>query len=56
MAKGKETKTLGINMKTGMADEIEKRAKSMHLSTGKYCKIILSQWIESGKKIELKEQ
>ena len=28
MAIGKETKTLGINMRREMADEIEKRAKA----------------------------
>ena len=55
MAIGKGKKTLGINMKTGMADEIEKRAKSMHLSTGKYCKLILTRWIDSGKKLKLEE-
>jgi len=56
MAIGKGKKTLGINMQKEMADELEKRAKSMHLSTGRYCKLILSQWVESGKKLELKEQ
>jgi len=55
MAKGKETKTLGINMKTGMADEIEKRDQSMHLSTAKYCKLVLSDWLASGKKLKLEE-
>ena len=56
MVIGKGRKTLGINMQKEMADELEKRAKSMHLSTGRYCKLILSQWVESGKKLELKEQ
>ncbi len=55
MAIGKETRTLGINMRQEMADELEKRAKSMHLSASKYCKIILTQWIESGKKLKLAE-
>lgn len=53
---GKGTKTIGINMKKAMADEIECRAKSMQLSTGAYCKIILGQWFESGKKLQLKEK
>ena len=56
MAIGKGKKTLGINMQKEMVDELEKRAVSMHISTSKYCKLILSQWIESGKKLELKEQ
>ena len=53
---GKDTKTIGINMKNEMAEEIERRAKSMQLSTGAYCKIILRQWMESGKKLQLKEK
>jgi hypothetical protein len=52
---GKGTKTIGIIMKLDMADEIERRAKSMSISTGSYCKIILGQWIESGKKLKLQE-
>ena len=42
-------------MKAQMADELEARANSMHLSTSKYCTIILAQWLESGKKLELRE-
>ena len=49
-------KTIGINMDKKMAEEIEKRAESMHLSTGKYCKLILADWIESGQKLNLSEQ
>jgi len=52
---GKNTKTIGINMSEKMADELEKRAESMHLSTSKYAKIILQQWLESGKKLKLQE-
>ena len=52
---GKGTKTIGINMKMDMAQELERRAKSMQLSTGAYCKIILGQWIESGEKLKLQE-
>jgi hypothetical protein len=52
---GKRTKTIGINMKLDMATELERRAKSMHLSTGAYCKIILSEWMNSGQKLQLKE-
>ena len=50
---GKGTKTIGLNMKKPMADEIERRAKSMQISTGAYCKIILKKWLESGEKLEL---
>ena len=53
---GKGTKTIGINMKKEMAKELERRSKSMQLSTGAYCKIILKQWIDSGKKLQLKER
>ena len=52
---GKGTKTIGINMSEKMADELEKRATSMHISKSKYCKIILQQWLDSGKKLTLSE-
>ena len=53
---GNGTKTIGINMPKKMANELEKRADSMHISTGKYCKIVLQQWIDSGKKLTLGEK
>lgn len=53
---GKGTKTIGINMSGKMADELTDRAESMHLSVSKYCKIILQQWIDSGKKLNLTEK
>ncbi len=53
---GKNTKTIGINMTKSMADELEARATSMHLSTSKYCKVILTEWINSGKKLTLQEK
>lgn len=52
---GKDSKTIGINMEQKMADELERRADSMHLSTSKYAKIILQEWIDSGKKLKLQE-
>lgn len=52
---GKGTKTIGINMSAEMADALELRAKSMQLSTSRYCKVILSNWMESGKKLTLQE-
>jgi hypothetical protein len=52
---GKGTKTIGINMNGKMADELERRANSMHISKSNYCKIILQQWIDSGKKLTLSE-
>ncbi|MDK2963609.1 MAG: hypothetical protein PWQ29_1003 [Verrucomicrobiota bacterium] len=53
---GKGTKTIGINMSEKMANELEKRANSMHISKSKYCKIILQQWIDSKKKLTLGEK
>jgi hypothetical protein len=53
---GKNTKTIGINMTREIADELEKRANSMHLSTSKYCKVILTEWLNSGKKLTLQEK
>jgi hypothetical protein len=52
---GKEAKTIGINMNKKMANDLEKRASSMHISKSKYCKIILQQWLDSGKKLTLSE-
>jgi len=53
---GKGTQTIGINMPTKMAKELERRSKSMSISKSKYAKIILQQWIDSGKKLKLAER
>ncbi len=53
---GKGTKTIGINMPKKMADDLERRATSMHISKSKYCKILLQQWLSSGKKLTLAEK
>ena len=52
---GKGAKTIGINMSKKMAENLEKRATSMQISKSKYCKIILEQWLDSGKKLTLSE-
>jgi hypothetical protein len=39
-----------------MADDLEKRATSVHLSVSKYCKVILSEWMKSKKKLKLEEK
>lgn len=52
---GKNTKTIGINFKINVAEEIERRAASMQISTGKYVKIVMQQWLGSGKKLTLSE-
>ncbi len=49
-------KTIGVNMKAEMANAIDERAKSMQISTAKYCKIILQQWLDSGNKLTLNEK
>jgi len=51
-----DMKTVGLNMKMEMAEELEERARSMHISASKYIKIILQQWIDSGKKLKLQEK
>jgi len=53
---GKGTKTIGINMPKKMANDLERRSSSMHISKSKYCKIVLQQWITSGKKLTLAEK
>ncbi len=55
-ASGIKCKTIGINMASEMADELEERASSMHLSTSKYCKIIFAEWLQSGRKLKLSEK
>ena len=50
-----QSEKVQINMSKKMADELEKRATSMHISKSKYCKIILQQWLDSGKKLTLSE-
>ena len=52
---GKGTKTIGINMALAMAEELERRAASMKISKSQYCKIILGDFLESGKKLAIKE-
>ena len=53
---GKGTKTIGINMPIKMAMELKRRADSMGISVGKYCKLILQRWLESGDKLSLTEK
>lgn len=50
------TKNIGINVNSEIANELKTRARSMDLSTGAYCKIILCEWIKSGKKLHLDER
>lgn len=52
---GKGTKTIGINMHQEMASAFESRASNMYISKSKYCKIVLQQWLDSGKKLTLSE-
>jgi len=52
---GKGTKTVGINMSLEMANELNERSSSMGISKSKYCKVILQQWFDSGKKLTLSE-
>ena len=52
---GRDSKTIGLNMPKKVAKELERRAASMQVSTGKYCKIVLNDWLKSGKKLTLSE-
>ena len=51
----KRAKTIGLNLPEEMVNELERRASSMHISTSKYCKIILQQWLDSGNRLTLSE-
>lgn len=53
--RGKGAKSIGINMPLEMANELARRAASMNISKSQYCKIILEQWVGSGKKLTLSE-
>lgn len=55
-AVGKDNKTIGINMKIKMAEELSRRAASMNLPIAAYARIILREWIDSDKKLTLKEK
>lgn len=52
---GKGTSTIGINMPKALADELNRRAKSMSISKSKYVKVVLQQWVDSKKKMILVE-
>ncbi len=52
---GKGTKTIGVNMKQAGADELERRARSMHISTSKYIKLVLQKWVDSGQRLSISE-
>ena len=52
--KGIET-TLGIYMKIGLRDTIVKRAGDMGVSTSKFCRTIIEEWLDSGKKLNISE-
>lgn len=45
-------KVVNIDMEKEMADELERRAASMSLSAGKYAEQILSEWLESGERLD----
>ena len=42
-------------MREDLVQELENRAKSMHLSTSKYCLIVLTRWLGSGEILVLSE-
>ena len=54
--KGKGTKTIGINMKREIAEELERRATSCGLSTGAYIKFIVNDWIDNDRKLQIVEK
>jgi len=58
MAKNPEKQAMqviGINIPETMAKDIERRARSMHISKSKYCLVILQRWLESDQKLTLSE-
>ena len=52
---GRGTKTCGINFPIAEARELERRARSMKLSTGAYIKVIVRNHLSSGDKVVITE-
>lgn len=50
---GSGAETIDINMTLEMEDDIKARASSMQISTEKYIKIVLQQWIDSGNNLTM---
>lgn len=53
--KDKDLTIMGVNISTKVAEDLENRAASLHISTSKYCKIVLQAWLDSGNKLTLSE-
>jgi len=51
----KRSKTIGINLPLETAQELTLRAQSMQLSESRYCRLLLNEWIESGRQLVLEE-
>ncbi|MFA5689580.1 MAG: hypothetical protein WC959_10615 [Kiritimatiellales bacterium] len=49
-------KLVGVNMPVEMAAELERRAKSMRLSTVDYCRRIIKMHFDSGEQIVLTDE
>ena len=42
-----KAKTIGVYLDADLADVIIKKAKAMHISTSKYCGVLLQRHVES---------
>lgn len=54
--RGSEMKTIGVNVSESAAIELERRARSMQMSTSCYCKTILQHWLDSGQPLIVSEE
>jgi hypothetical protein len=48
-------KTIDLYFELEMHEDIRQRAETLGVSTAKYIKLILGQWLESGMKLKLEE-
>ena len=49
------TEILSIAIPTKVVAELKRRAKAMDIAKSTYCKLVLMQWLASGKKLTLSE-
>ena len=56
MPHGKDIITVGVAVPAEMREELVSRAASVPISLSNYCKIVLGEWLKSGKKLTLGEK
>ena len=52
----KTTEVVGVRLKVEQIAEFERRAESIGIATTKYMRIVLENWLASGKTLTLQEK